>query len=303
MPSIRSYAFRPILFTSRSLMARVARRGVGAMLRSVRLIGRISGPMTRFPRGVRVEAGRVGGVGGAWLIPDGALETAVVLHVHGGAFVTPLGGPLLMVAAELAAAAGLRVFAVDYRLLPDHVYPAAHDDVFSAYRELSQRDLILVGDSTGGVLALATLLRARTAGLPQPRLCVLLSPAVDYGIAERDLGSRDAFVHPRFVVTGHTAYANGNDPSVADLSPVGQDLRSLAPIRVFVGENELVRSEVDRLQQAARTQGVTIEVRAWPGMWHGWYVMADRLPEGRQALWEAGALIRAAAGRAASPPA
>src|SRR5438876_10687141 len=260
-------------FASRSVMALVARRGVRAMVRSVRWAGQLAEPMTRIPRGVRVEAGRVGGVGGAWLIPEGA-DTAVVLYIHGGAFVTPLGAPLRMVAAELALAAGLRVFAVDYRLLPDHVYPAAHDDVFNAYRELAKRDLIVVGDSTGGVLALATLLRARTAGLTQPRLCVLLSPAVDYGVPERAFSMSDGFVHPRFVVTGHAAYANGGDPSGADLSPVGQDLRGLAPIQVFVGEHELVRSEVDRLQRAAHAQGVTIDVRTWPAMWHGWYVMA-----------------------------
>jgi len=273
------------------------------MLRSVRLIGRISEPMTRFPRGVRVEAGRVSGVPGWWLIPDGAPETVVVLHVHGGAFVTPLAGPLLMVAAELASAAGLRVFAVDYWLLPDHVYPAAHDDVFNAYRELSQRRLIVVGDSTGSVLALATLLRARDAGLPQPLLCVLLSPVVDYGVTEQAFAANDAFVHPLFVVTGHTAYVNGTDTSVADLSPLGQDLRGLAPIHVVLGEHELVRPEVDRLREAAQAQGVGVDVRPWPGMWHGWYVMADRLPEGRQALQAAGAVIRAAAAREASPPA
>jgi len=276
-------------------MALVARRGVRAMLTSVRWISRIAEPMTRIPRGVSVEAGQVGGVAGTWLIPDGAPEAAVILYIHGGAFVTPLGGPLRMVAAELALAAGLRGFAVDYRQLPAHVYPSAHDDVFSAYRELSQRDLIVVGDSTGGVLALATLLRARTEGLPQPLLCVLLSPVVDYGIAERDLGTTDAFVHPRFVVTGHAAYVNGHDPSVADLAPVGQDLRGLAPIHVLVGQHELARPEVDRLQDAARAQGVTVEVRTWPGMWHGWYVMADRLPEGRHALHAAGAVIRASA--------
>jgi acetyl esterase/lipase len=256
----------------------------------------MSEPMTRMPRAVRVEAARVGGVPGSWLIPDGASESAVVLYVHGGAFVTPLGAPLRMVAAEIALAAGLRVFAVDYRLLLEHVYPAAHDDVFGAYRELSQRRLILVGDSTGGVLALATMLRARAAGLPQPLLCVLLSPAVDYGVAERAFSANDAFVHPRFVVTGHAAYVNGNDPTAADLAPLGQDLRGLAPIHVFAGEHELVRPEVDRLRDTAQTQGVTVDVRLWPSMWHGWYVMADRLPEGRQALREAGALIRAAVG-------
>jgi acetyl esterase/lipase len=292
VPSIQSYAFRPILGASRSLMGIVAGRGVGAMLRTVAQIGRISEPMTRFPRGVTIATGRVGGVGGSWLVPRGAPEGPVILFIHGGAFVTPLSGPFLMVAAQLALAAELRVFAVDYRQLPEHVYPAAHDDVFSAYEELARRDTVVVGDSTGGVLALATLLRARDRGLPQPRLCMLLSPAVDYGAAERALGARDAFVHPRFVVAGHAAYVSGHDPSVADLAPVGQDLRGLAPLQVFVGEHELFRAEVDRLQDAARRQGVTIDVRIWPGMWHGWYVMADRLPEGRQALDAAGAAMR-----------
>lgn len=298
MASIQYYAMLPIAVASRSMMRRVASRGVPAMLTAVRTIGRISEPMTRIPPTVAMRPARVGNVAGSWVTPTGAPHAPVILYLHGGAFVTPLGGPFRMVAAHIGVSAGLRVFAPDYRILPDHVYPAAHEDCFSVYRELVEQNLapVLVGDSTGGVLALATLLRARQAGLSQPSACILLSPTVDYGFQDSGiLRAKDAFVDPTFVLTGHAAYVNGNDTSLPDLGPVYQDLRGLAPIHVLVGEHEILRTETDRLAQAAQQQGVAIAVQTWPHMWHGWYVMADRLPEGRRALAEAGRLISASA--------
>ena len=252
--------------------------------------------MTKLPRGVESAPGRVGTVAGSWLTPAGAPAAPVILYFHGGGFVTPLAGQFRMVAAHLGLAAGLRVFVPDYRILPDHVYPDAHEDCFSVYRTLVDEHLdpVVLGDSTGGVLALATLLRARAAGLRQPAVCVLLSPTVDYGFRDRAIfRATDIFLDPHFAIAGHTAYVHGNDVSLPDLGPVYQDLRELAPIHVIVGERELLRTEVERLRRAAQEQGVTVVVRTWPRMWHGWYVMADRLPEGRRALEEAGALIRA----------
>lgn len=266
------------------------------MLTAVRSIGRISEPLTRFPPRVEMTSGSVGNIAGSWLTPLGAPRSPVILYLHGGAFVTPLVGPFRVVAAYLGLAAGMPVFAPDYRILPDHVYPAAHEDCFAAYRALVEQGLspLLVGDSTGGVLALATLLRAREAGLPQPAICVLLSPTVDFGFRDPQVWrAKDAFVHPKFAIAGHAAYVDGNDVSLADLGPVYQDLRGLAPIHALVGEREMFRTEVDRLRHAAQEQGVTVEVMTWPRMWHGWYVMADRLPEGRRALERAGSLIRA----------
>jgi len=297
MPSAQYYAFLPIVHGSRLMMGLAARRGLPTVLRAIKLTSRISVPATRIPKGVDVVSGRVAAVEGSWLVPSGAPEQPVILYVHGGAFVTPLAGPLALVAAVIAQGAGLRTFAVDYRLLPRHGYPAAHDDCFEVYRMLTSGDRLaaIVGDSTGGVLSLATLLRARAAGLPQPRLCVLLSPTVDYDMSESAAYGHDAFVSRALVALGHKTYTGGADITGPDLSPVGHDLRGLAPIHVIVGEREFLRPHADRLVAAARAQGIDIGVRTWPAMWHGWYVMADRLPEGRQALTEAAALIRSAA--------
>lgn len=297
MQSPQFYAFLPIVIASRTLMGLVAGAGVPAMLQAVHQLGRLSGPLTRFPPGVELASGEVGGVRGMWLIPKGAPESPVIVYLHGGAFVTGLARPFQMVAAHIGLASGLRVFAPDYGILPDHVYPAAHEDCFSVYRELADqgRSLAVVGDSSGGVLALATLLRVRGSGLPQPTVCLLLSPTVDYAPVDgRSVRAHDAFVHPRFFELGHAEYVSGNDLSLPDLAPVRQDLRGLAPIHVLVGEREFLRADVDRLERAARPQGVAIQVETWPRMWHGWYVMADRLPEGRRALVRAGQVIRTA---------
>ncbi|HLZ48531.1 MAG TPA: alpha/beta hydrolase fold domain-containing protein [Candidatus Limnocylindria bacterium] len=301
MPSIEYYALLPIVRLTRVAMGLAARGGVTTIIRVVALTSRVAAALNRYPPAVTIVPGSVAGVSGSWVRPVGAADRHVIMYLHGGAFVTPLRGPLENVAARIGLSAGLSVFAPDYARLPEHVYPRAHDECFAVYRELVARGSrpIVVGDSTGGVLALATLLRVRAAGLPQPAICVLLSPTVDYGFGDRAwLRSRDPFMDHNFMIRAHRAYIGGNDAASADISPVTADLRGLAPIRVIVGERDIVRPEVDRLVEAARGYDVDVRVRVWPSMWHGWYVMADRLPEGRQALGEVGAYVRDAIGRA-----
>lgn len=299
MPSIEYYALLPFIRLTRVAMGVVARGGVTAIVRVVGVTSRVADALNRYPPAVTVVRGDVAGVSGSWVRPVGAADTPVIIYLHGGAFVTPLRGPLENVAARIGLSAGLGVFAPDYARLPEHVYPRAHDECFAVYRELVARGSrpVVVGDSTGGVLALATLLRARAAGLPQPGVCVLLSPTVDYGFGDRAwLTSTDPFMDHTFIVLLHRAYIGRSDASSADVSPVTADLRGLAPIRVIVGERDIVRPEVERLVEAARRYDVEVGVKVWPSMWHGWYVMADRLPEGRQALDEVGVHIREAIG-------
>lgn len=262
--------------------------------RFVQRTSEIAERRTRLPRSLTYEQSEIAGVDGWWMRPPGRPDGDALLYFHGSGMVTALRGPLKSVGAYLAEASGVPLFAPDYSILPA-TYPAAHDECYRVYEALvaEGRRLVLVGDSSGGVLALATMLRARAAGLPQPALCVLLSPAVDFSFAELEgLRVKDPFVSVRWVRATARAYIGGQDPKVADLSPISQDLTGLAPLHVIVGEQEICRGAVDRLEAVAQRCGVPIKVERWPKMWHGWYVMADQLPEGRQALINAGTIIR-----------
>ncbi|HET7467526.1 MAG TPA: alpha/beta hydrolase fold domain-containing protein [Candidatus Dormibacteraeota bacterium] len=306
MPSWQYYGLLPAMHLTRLMTQVLATRSQRTWLRVTGMSTALADSSTRLPKTITTRAASVAGVPGVWMQPEGAGGDEAIIYLHGSGMVTRLAGPLKVVGARIAMSARRQLFAVDYRILPD-TYPAAHDDCFNVLGELTATfaSIVLVGDSSGGVLALASMLRAKTAGLRQPRLCVLLSPTVDYGPGlDGIFSARDPFLAPRWVARTHRAYIGNHDPALADLSPVAQDLSGLPPIHVIAGEHELLRVEVDRLVAAATRSGTSISVSYWPRMWHGWYVMADQLPEGRQALDDAGRIIlgQPGASNPATPP-
>jgi epsilon-lactone hydrolase len=248
------------------------------------------------PREVIVESEQVGGVNGDWLIPQNAPDNPVMMFLHGGGILFGWSAPQRRMLGYLSQFAGLRAFGVDYRLVPEAVYPAAHDDSFAVYQALvnAGKRVVIVGESSGGVLALATLLRIKAAGLPQPSVCALISPTVDYGFQDKRIWTAsDAFVPPGFVVEMHKHYIAGNDAMLPDLAPLYTDLSGIAPLIVLTGEYELLRGETERLSDAARAHGVALDVLLWPQVWHGWHLLAPQLPEATQALKTLGKKIRA----------
>ncbi len=207
--------------------------------------------------------------------------------------------PLRRELAYLAKFAGLRAFGVDFHLAPEYRYPVAHDECYSVYQALMQqgRQFVLVGESSGAVLALATMLRAKAAGLPQPLLCALISPAVDFGFEDARLWQfHDAFAHPKFVVEMHKHYIAGNDTTLPDMGPVYADLGGIAPLVVLAGEHEILRGEVERLAEAAHRSHVPMDTIFWPDVWHSWHALAPQLPEATHALEALGATIRQSIG-------
>jgi monoterpene epsilon-lactone hydrolase len=293
--SLAFYVFRPLMRVVRRMQAHFPVQDADALVRFRQRADRLADLAMRPPRGVTVQREPVGGVAGDWLLPEGAPPDPVMLFLHGGGLIFTWGSPHRRLVSYLARFAGLRAFGVDYRLAPQHVYPAAHDDCFCVYQALAGqgRRVVLVGESSGGVLALATLLRARAAGLEQPLLCALISPTIDYGFRDtRIWASDDPFVAPEFAVGLHAHYVVGNDTTLPDLAPIGADLSGLPPLLVLVAEHDALRCETDRLAQAAERYGVELQLVVWPQMWHGWHVLAPVLPEGTQALRTLGETIR-----------
>jgi acetyl esterase/lipase len=279
----------------RRVQARFPVQDADTVVRFRQRADRLADVVMRPSRGVTVQRETVAGVAGDWLLPEGAPPDPVMLFLHGGGVVFTWGSPHRRSVSYLAKFAGLRIFGVDYRLAPEHVYPAAHDDCYNVYQAfVSQgRQVVLVGESSGGVLALATLLRAQAAGLGQPSLCALISPTVDYGFSDaRVWESDDPFLAPKFALGLHAHYVVGNDTTLPDLAPIGADLSGLPPLLVLVAEHDGLRCETDRLVQAAERHGVELELVVWPRVWHGWHVLAPVLPEGTQALRVLGEAIR-----------
>src|SRR6266571_9109905 len=180
MPSLQARLLRPLLRVQRAYQGRMATAPIERLVKFRRRSDAITARLIRIPPGVAVELETVAGVNGTWISHESAAADPVVIFIHGGSIFFGLTPAHRRAVALIARSAGVRVFAIQYRLNPGNPYPNAHDDCFAVYRELAGRGarLVLIGESSGGVLSLATLLRAKAAGLPQPRVCIEISPTV-----------------------------------------------------------------------------------------------------------------------------
>ncbi len=264
-----------------------------------RRIDRFSGSAPS-PRGVAIRPVDAGGVPAERVIPRGAPTDRCVLYLHGGAWC--LGSPRTHrgLVADLARGAGVRAVSVDYRLAPEHPYPAGLDDCVAAYRWLLERRvdpsrIVVAGDSAGGNLAAALLLRLRDDGIPLPAGAVLLSPATDLALTGPSHVTRRA-VDPFFAKVGPVRfvedYVGSHDVRDPCISPLYGDLRGLPPLLVHVGDHEVLLDDSVRFAERATAAGVDARLVVWPGMFHVFQTFAPFLPEARRANREIGDFIR-----------
>jgi cation diffusion facilitator CzcD-associated flavoprotein CzcO/acetyl esterase/lipase len=298
-----------------SWQARVAgflvRRRVRAALGDMSDIARVRDVFRRplpHPGGARFTPATVGGVKGEWV--DAIDGTATLLYLHGGGFVgcSPMTHRPLTVAL---ARRGFRVFVPDYRLAPEHPFPAAIDDATAVWRALRAEQMatggaqrmVVSGDSAGGNLALALMLRLRDAGEPLPAAAALFSPATDLAGESASMvenAGRDAMFRADGLHHLREAYLAGADPMQPLASPVRADLRGLPPLLVHVGESELLRDDSVRLAQKARADDVPVQLRVWPVVPHVWQLIWQ-LPEAKASVREAAAFLHDAVTRAGMP--
>ncbi|MFE2553867.1 alpha/beta hydrolase [Streptomyces sp. NPDC059355] len=224
-----------------------------------------------------------------------------LLYLHGGGFVIGSPDTHAGLVGELARRAGLRTASVDYRLAPEHPFPAAVEDGLAAYRELlasgtDPRDLVMAGDSAGGGLVIATLLAAREAGLPQPAAVVVFSPWVDLTLAGASIRSKES-VDPIFTEADVRAcadlYVGAGDRAHPLASPVFADLTGLPPLLVQVGANELLLDDAVRLAGRAGADGVEVTLEVGPGLPHVFQHHYGRLDEADAALDRAARFLAA----------
>lgn len=244
--------------------------------------------------GVTIEEDRLGDVRSLRIAPDGA--GGDVLYLHGGAYVLGSADTHAGLAARYAVAGQCTFHALDYRLAPEHPYPAAVEDAVAAWRDLGKRGepLALCGDSAGGGLALATALHIRDLDLAPPRLIALISPWIDLTLSSGSMVTR-ASADPMLTRDGLEIDARryAGDRSVADpeVSPLFADLRSLPPLFVQVGGDEVL---LDDTLGLARRIGpdVQMDVEVWAGMTHAWAAFGDAVPQASESIASVGQRLK-----------
>ncbi len=245
------------------------------------------------PAGVVYEADRVGGVSGWWCRPQAARPGQAVMHIHGGWFNWGSAQAFRHLAGHIAASAGVAAFVPDYRLAPEHPFPAASEDVRACYVGLTERGfskIAITGDSAGGNLAIELLVRLATKKASGSEALVggvALSPVTDLAFSGESWSTR-AIADPYFTQPQAAelvrSYLDGHDPEDPSVSPLHADLKGLAPIRVHVGNDEVLLDDSVRLVDRAVTVGVDARLDVWQGMVHGYLGGIGRLAASTETL-------------------
>lgn len=249
-------------------------------------------------RGVELNRTNVAGVAVEKATPRLANSATSIVYLHGGAYVSGSPRSYRRLVSHLAAAAGCRVVAVDYRLAPEFPYPAALDDTICVYRAVladpTVEKVILAGDSAGGGLALATAISLRERGAPSPAALVCIAPWTDLtcsGDSMRSRARQERMMSPAGLAVDARKYAG--DASLHDplISPLFAELSGLPPMLIQVGEDEVLLDDSIRLAAAAERAGVPAILQIWPRLWHVWHLYAGLVPEADEAIRAIAAFI------------
>lgn len=296
MPSLRAWIAYRVL---RRVLARARaqRRDIPAMRAAS---DEQADRMRRMPPGVHSEVAMLGTLEGEWQRPaqaDATLRGGVVLYLHGGAYLSGSVKTHRGLAAHLAAATRAPVFVLSYRLAPEHPFPAALDDAVAAYHALREAHpgcpIALAGDSAGGGLAMALLIRLKREGAVMPAGAALMSPWVDLTLAGETHRTRarvDPFFPDTSLLKGAAmAYAQGRSLQDALVSPLfarTEDLASLPPVLIHVGDRETLLDDARQLARRLQAAGVDATCEVHAKLWHVWQAFAARVPEAARSVEE-----------------
>jgi len=257
---------------------------------------------TDFPsaRQVKCEPVSAGGVKAEWITAPNAAADRAILYLHGGGYIMGSINTHRELIARLSKAAQARMLALDYRLAPEHPFPAPVEDAMAAYRwmlaeGLKPSRIAVAGDSAGGGLTVAALVAFRDAGLPMPAAGIPISPWVDLeaiGESMKTRSSQDPIVKPEMIREIARVYLAGQNPRSPLAAPLYADLHGLPPLLIHVGDAEALLDDSKRLAERAKAAGVDVTLEVWPEMPHVWHLFAHFLPEGQQAIDRAGEFVR-----------
>jgi acetyl esterase/lipase len=254
-----------------------------------------------LPSDVIVAAATLGGVPTAEITIDGIEPRRVVLYFHGGVYVLGDAFQAAGLASQVGRRTGAKAISVDYRLAPEHPFPAAVDDALAAYEALlrggtAPSDIAFAGESAGGGLAIATLVNARDHGLPLPAAAFVMSPYVDLTLSGATMESKreaDPLFTPEAFQARVADYTSGQGAALGLISPIFADLSGLPPLIIQVGTHEVLLDDALRLARAAALVDVEVTLDVTPGVPHVFQAYYPMLDEATAALDRAGQLLSA----------
>jgi len=252
-----------------------------------------------FPPDVKQEPVRASGVPGFWFTPPAPRPCAAIFYLHGGGYVMGSVATHRSLIARIARASGVRCLAIDYRLAPEHPFPAAIEDACASYRWLQAEGIpasgiVIAGDSAGGGLTLGTLVALRDAGERLPAAAVCISPLADLELTG-DSATRgdidDPMVSHAGTLVMAEAYLQGSNARDPRVSPIHADFKGFPPLRIEVGTREILLDDSKRVAARARAAGVEVELELGEGLTHVWQ-LHPHLPESTESVARIAAFVR-----------
>lgn len=284
MPSKRSYFWRAILKATANYNKPlpVLRK---KLVRDTRFL--------KPPKDIQVTPVNAAGVSAEWLEPTHSSSDNVIIYLHGGGYV--MGSPATHrgLVGRLAKSCGIRALSVDYRLAPEHPFPAALEDSLAVYQwvidqGISPHNIVIAGDSAGAGLTLATLISLRDNHEQLPAMALCISPWTDLaltGESIKNCANIDPYISYDLLKLG-SHYMGDQKPELPLISPLHADFSGLPPLLIHVGTDEVLLSDSTRLAEAAKNNGVDVTLKIWDKMWHDFHLWAPYLPEANTAIEE-----------------
>lgn len=304
MPSLKSRLFIFVLKHQHLFRLRLKRETIdwndsASIIRFRQECEKGASKFGKIPAGIEVSPVTINGISAEWILPSRATKDKVIFFTHGGGYVSGSCSDHRIHVAKFVKGSKVGALLFEYRLAPEHPFPAALDDSVAAYRWLlaqgfSSSNIVFAGDSAGGGLCLATLLALRDQGIPLPAAAVAISPWTDLKCTgESYRTNAKKCLSPEGTWTAFSKhYVGDNDPGLPYISPLYGDLHGLPPILIYVGGDEILRDDSIRFAEKAKDAGVDITLRIGDGMFHCFPVCAPLFPEATRAMDEICAFIK-----------
>jgi len=255
--------------------------------------------ITKFPRGVKYDKTIFEGMPAGWFTPEKILSDKVIYYLPGGGYFSGSHNTHRALIARLARASSCKAIGITYRKAPEHPYPAALDDAikgYSALLEMGHKKIIIAGDSAGGGLTAATMLRLKDEGLPLPSGAVLLSPWTDLTISGNSIQENkdvDPLLPADLLPVFAAKYYGQHDPKHPYISPLFGDFTGIPPVLIQVSDTETILDDSLRIARRMKGDGVNVNIEVWNDCMHVWQFLGGLMPEANRAITKIGDFVAA----------